>query len=221
MSIPGLPAPKRMGIYESHMQNRQYSSRQKGKRLTGDQVKLLEKSFSSSKKLDQERKLQLACELGVPPRQVAIWYQNRRARWKTQTLEVDYSTLQVKLDSALAEKRELERDVERLRAELRKALDMLALAGLGHQTQEPNNSSGNCNNYVVVSSSCFNDLSGSCGDGGRISTSNSGLSDDHRHHDDHRVSCCREVDENTNLHLDDLYESEMFASGLCRSEYYY
>ncbi|RVW79367.1 Homeobox-leucine zipper protein ATHB-52 [Vitis vinifera] len=43
------------------------------KRLTQDQVRLLETSFDHGKKLEPERKLHLARELGVPPRQVAIW----------------------------------------------------------------------------------------------------------------------------------------------------
>ncbi|KAI4388128.1 hypothetical protein MLD38_000486 [Melastoma candidum] len=86
-----------------------------------DQVRLLERSFILNKRLDPERKLQLAAELDVPPRQVAIWYQNRRARWKTQTLELDHSALRLKLDSALEEKERLRKDVEVLQGELRRA----------------------------------------------------------------------------------------------------
>ncbi|XP_019153922.1 PREDICTED: homeobox-leucine zipper protein ATHB-52-like [Ipomoea nil] len=97
------------------------------KRLTQDQVKLLEASFDSNKKLDPERKFQLARDLGVPPRQVAIWYQNRRARWKSQSLELDYSALQVKLESALAEKKHLEKEMGKLREELKRAEEMLVV----------------------------------------------------------------------------------------------
>nr|GLL47115.1 homeobox-leucine zipper protein ATHB-52-like [Ipomoea trifida] len=99
------------------------------KRLTQDQVKLLEASFDSNKKLDPERKFQLARDLGVPPRQVAIWYQNRRARWKSQSLELDYSALQVKLESALAEKRHLEREMGKLREELKRAEERVLVVG--------------------------------------------------------------------------------------------
>ncbi|XP_031115144.1 homeobox-leucine zipper protein ATHB-52-like [Ipomoea triloba] len=107
------------------------------KRLTQDQVKLLEASFDSNKKLDPERKFQLARDLGVPPRQVAIWYQNRRARWKSQSLELDYSALQVKLESALAEKRHLEREMGKLREELKRAEErMLVVGGSSSQGQE-------------------------------------------------------------------------------------
>ncbi|XVE50180.1 hypothetical protein DITRI_Ditri01bG0141200 [Diplodiscus trichospermus] len=86
---------------------------------------LLEKSFNANKKLEPELKLHLAIQLGVPPRQVAIWYQNKRARWKTQSLELDYNTLQVKLENALSEKRRLEKDVKYLQEELRKAQEMM------------------------------------------------------------------------------------------------
>ncbi|XWS10039.1 hypothetical protein CRYUN_Cryun39dG0041600 [Craigia yunnanensis] len=85
---------------------------------------LLEKSFNGNKKLEPELKLHLANQLGIPPRQVAIWYQNKRARWKTQSLELDYNTLQVKLENALSEKRRLEKDVKYLQEEFRKAQEI-------------------------------------------------------------------------------------------------
>ncbi|KAE8713049.1 Homeobox-leucine zipper protein ATHB-52 [Hibiscus syriacus] len=102
-----------------------YSPKFNKKRLNQEQVRLLERSFIANKKLEPELKLQLANQLGVLPRQVAIWYQNKRARWKTQSLELDYNTLQVKLDNALSEKRRLEKDVKYLQEELRKAQEMM------------------------------------------------------------------------------------------------
>lgn len=106
-------------------QNQKHPTIRNKKRLTQDQVATLEKSFSPNKKLQPERKFQLAKQLGVPPRQIAIWYQNKRARWKTQSLELDYGALQLKLENVLAEKRQLEKDVERLKAELKKGQEML------------------------------------------------------------------------------------------------
>nr|XP_043626285.1 homeobox-leucine zipper protein ATHB-52-like [Erigeron canadensis] len=90
------------------------------KRLTEDQVRLLESSFDSSKKLEPERKHQLSRQLGVPPRQIAIWYQNKRARWKNQSLEHDYTILQLQLEATLAETRHLQKEVEQLKFELNK-----------------------------------------------------------------------------------------------------
>ncbi|KAF3442467.1 hypothetical protein FNV43_RR16383 [Rhamnella rubrinervis] len=119
------------------------------KRLTHEQVKLLERSFTSNTKLHPERKLQLAVQLGIPPRQVAIWYQNKRARSRTQSLELDYGELQLKLENALAEKRQLEKDVERLKGELGKAQEMLFALDL---TSGSTRTSSSANRPVVSSS---------------------------------------------------------------------
>ena len=101
-------------------QNLQKYSKHNKKRLNQEQVKLLEASFDSTKKLDLEKKLQLSRELGVPPRQISIWYQNRRARWKNQSMENDYNALQLKLENALSEKMLLEKETKILQGELEK-----------------------------------------------------------------------------------------------------
>ncbi|CAN1828661.1 Homeobox-leucine zipper protein ATHB-52 [Linum perenne] len=106
---------------------------QKKKRLTQEQVRVLERSFNFNKKLAPELKFELASQLGVPPRQVAVWYQNKRARWKTQTLELDHNTLEMKLENMAAQKRRLEKEVARLHYELKKAQDMV-LALMNHCT---------------------------------------------------------------------------------------
>ncbi|KAL8144969.1 homeobox-leucine zipper protein ATHB-52-like [Apium graveolens] len=93
----------------------------KKKRLTEEQVRLLEESFNGNNRLEPERKLQLAHELGIPPRQIAIWYQNKRARWKNQSLELDYTAIHIRLEAALAQKRQLEKEVQRLRVELQRS----------------------------------------------------------------------------------------------------
>uniref|UniRef100_A0A803QLU5 Homeobox-leucine zipper protein n=1 Tax=Cannabis sativa TaxID=3483 RepID=A0A803QLU5_CANSA len=75
---------------------------EKKRRLTPEQVHLLEKSFESENKLEPDRKSQLAKKLGLQPRQVAVWFQNRRARWKTKQLERDYDLLKSSYDSLSA-----------------------------------------------------------------------------------------------------------------------
>ncbi|KAL5565307.1 hypothetical protein UlMin_028471 [Ulmus minor] len=112
-----------MDLFQSKSQKQ--PSKYNKKRLSHDQVKLLERSFTYNKKLEPERKQELANQLGVPPRKVAIWYQNKRARWRTQTLEMDCNALQLKLQHAMAEKKQLEKDLERLRGELDKAREMM------------------------------------------------------------------------------------------------
>lgn len=128
------------------------------RRLNQDQVSLLERSFSFDKKLEPERKHQLADQLGIPPRQVAIWYQNKRARWRTQSLELDCSALQLKLDTALAEKRQLESEVEWLRGELEKARQALfAVDGRCQKTRPLSTSTTVCS----ISSYCGEQEGGS------------------------------------------------------------
>ncbi|KAG4385743.1 hypothetical protein AAZX31_12G146100 [Glycine max] len=113
------------------------------KRLTEDQVAILEKCFASNMKLEPEQKFHLANQLGVPPRQVAIWYQNKRARWKTQSLEVDHGVLQARLENVVAEKKQLEKDVERLKAELKKAQEMLLISNNVKSGDHSNNNNNN------------------------------------------------------------------------------
>ncbi|CAN1140197.1 Homeobox-leucine zipper protein HAT5 [Linum perenne] len=72
---------------------------EKKRRLTPEQVNLLEKSFEAENKLEPERKTELAKKLGLQPRQVAVWFQNRRARCKTKQLERDYDLLKASYDS--------------------------------------------------------------------------------------------------------------------------
>lgn len=65
----------------------------KKRRLSPCQVQFLQRSFDEENRLQPERKAQLAKELGLQPRQVAIWFQNRRAQFKTKQLEKEYSQL--------------------------------------------------------------------------------------------------------------------------------
>lgn len=83
-----------------------------------EQVRSLEKSFEMENKLEPERKMQLAQQLGLQPRQVAVWFQNRRARWKTKQLEHVYDALKQEFDTVLAEKEKLKAEVEQLTAKL-------------------------------------------------------------------------------------------------------
>lgn len=91
---------------------------EKKRRLRTDQVQSLERSFEMENKLEPERKLRLAKELGLQPRQVAIWFQNRRARWKTKQLERDYEVLQSSYSSLRANYEALAKEKEKLRSEV-------------------------------------------------------------------------------------------------------
>lgn len=87
------------------------SEANKKRKLSVEQVNLLEHSFGNEHKLESERKDKLALELGLDPRQVAVWFQNRRARWKNKKLEEEFSNLKKAHDATMLEKCRLETEV--------------------------------------------------------------------------------------------------------------
>ncbi|KAF8654362.1 hypothetical protein HU200_061542 [Digitaria exilis] len=92
---------------------------EKKRRLSTDQVRALERSFETENKLEPERKARLAQDLGLQPRQVAVWFQNRRARWKTKQLERDYAALRHSYDALRADHDALRRDKDTLLTEIK------------------------------------------------------------------------------------------------------
>nr|DAD34821.1 TPA_asm: hypothetical protein HUJ06_005461 [Nelumbo nucifera] len=91
---------------------------EKKRRLNMEQVKTLEKNFELGNKLEPERKMQLARALGLQPRQIAIWFQNRRARWKTKQLEKDYDLLKRQFEAIKADNDALQAQNKKLHAEV-------------------------------------------------------------------------------------------------------
>ncbi|MCO5604067.1 hypothetical protein L7F22_058224 [Adiantum nelumboides] len=88
----------------------------KKRRLSVEQVRFLENSFESENKLEPERKVQIAQRLGLQPRQVAVWFQNRRARSKSKQLERDFLALKADYHAVLLENEKLQAEVDRLTA---------------------------------------------------------------------------------------------------------
>lgn len=83
----------------------------KKRKLTAEQAELLEMHFGIEHKLESDRKDKLAAELGLDPRQVAVWFQNRRARDKTKKIEETYATLKTAHENVVVEKTRLESEV--------------------------------------------------------------------------------------------------------------
>ncbi|KAJ7943535.1 Homeobox leucine zipper family protein [Quillaja saponaria] len=96
-----------------------FNQRGKKRRLTTNQVQFLERSFEVENKLQPERKVQLAKELGLQPRQIAIWFQNRRARFKTKQLEKDYGSLKASYDKLKVDHDNLLKENENLKEEIK------------------------------------------------------------------------------------------------------
>ncbi|KAE8665927.1 Homeobox-leucine zipper protein ATHB-21 [Hibiscus syriacus] len=88
------------------------------RKLTQEQVDVLELNFGNEHKLESEKKERLASELGLDPRQVAVWFQNRRTRWKNKKIVEELSKLQSAHDGFVLEKCRLESEVIKLKEKL-------------------------------------------------------------------------------------------------------
>ncbi|XP_030949892.1 homeobox-leucine zipper protein HOX3 [Quercus lobata] len=85
-------------------------------RLTKEQSRLLEESFRQNHTLNPKQKEALAMQLKLRPRQVEVWFQNRRARSKLKQTEMECEYLKRWFGSLTEQNRRLQREVEELRA---------------------------------------------------------------------------------------------------------
>ncbi|THU65512.1 hypothetical protein C4D60_Mb05t04450 [Musa balbisiana] len=85
-------------------------------RLSKDQSVVLEESFKEHTTLSPKQKLALAKQLNLRPRQVEVWFQNRRARTKLKQTEVDCEFLKRCCENLTEENRRLQKEVQELRA---------------------------------------------------------------------------------------------------------
>ncbi|XVE82982.1 hypothetical protein DITRI_Ditri16bG0049600 [Diplodiscus trichospermus] len=85
-------------------------------RLTKEQSALLEESFKQHSTLNPKQKQALARQLNLRPRQVEVWFQNRRARTKLKQTEVDCEFLKKCCDTLTDENRRLQKELQELKA---------------------------------------------------------------------------------------------------------
>ncbi|XP_056174003.1 homeobox-leucine zipper protein ATHB-4 [Syzygium oleosum] len=85
-------------------------------RLSREQSLVLEETFKEHNTLNPKQKLALAKQLNLSPRQVEVWFQNRRARTKTKQTEVDCEYLKRCCDNLTQENKRLQKEVQELRA---------------------------------------------------------------------------------------------------------
>ncbi|EER91838.1 homeobox-leucine zipper protein HOX15 [Sorghum bicolor] len=85
-------------------------------RLSKEQSALLEDHFKEHSTLNPKQKAALARQLNLRPRQVEVWFQNRRARTKLKQTEVDCELLKRCCETLTEENRRLHRELQQLRA---------------------------------------------------------------------------------------------------------
>ncbi|XP_073150705.1 uncharacterized protein [Henckelia pumila] len=85
-------------------------------RLSKEQSAFLEDSFKEHNTLNPKQKVALAKELNLRPRQVEVWFQNRRARTKLKQTEVDYEYLKRCCETLTEENKRLQKELQELRA---------------------------------------------------------------------------------------------------------
>ncbi|CAN6679902.1 unnamed protein product [Malus baccata var. baccata] len=92
------------------------SNPRKKLRLTKEQSALLEESFKQHSTLNPKQKQALARQLNLRPRQVEVWFQNRRARTKLKQTEVDCEFLKKCCETLTDENRRLQKELIELKA---------------------------------------------------------------------------------------------------------
>ncbi|CAA6664708.1 unnamed protein product [Spirodela intermedia] len=85
-------------------------------RLSKEQSAYLEESFREHNTLNPKQKVALAKQLNLRPRQVEVWFQNRRARTKLKQTEVDCEYLKSCCERLTEENRRLHKELQELRA---------------------------------------------------------------------------------------------------------
>ncbi|KAK9046740.1 hypothetical protein V6N11_052618 [Hibiscus sabdariffa] len=118
MPFPGIDVCEEANGEDDLSDDGSQAAGEKKRRLNTEQVKTLENNFELGNRLEPERKMQLARALGLQPRQIAIWFQNRRARWKTKQLEKDYDLLKRQYQVMKADNDALQAQNKKLNAEV-------------------------------------------------------------------------------------------------------
>ncbi|KAF5753412.1 putative transcription factor homeobox-WOX family [Helianthus annuus] len=106
------------------------------KRFTDKQISFLEYMFETQSRPELRMKHQLAHKLGLHPRQVAIWFQNKRARSKSRQIEQEYNALKHNYETLASKSESLKKENQALLNQLE------VLRNVAEKHQEKTSSSG-------------------------------------------------------------------------------
>ncbi|KAJ8440604.1 hypothetical protein Cgig2_031021 [Carnegiea gigantea] len=119
----------------SSMSNSKKKKMMNKRRFSDEQVRSLESIFENETKLEPKKKVQLARELGLQPRQVAIWFQNKRARYKSKQLEHDYTILRANYNALASQFDTLKKEQQALLLQVQKLRDLAGKADEAAENQ--------------------------------------------------------------------------------------
>ncbi|KAG6591449.1 Homeobox-leucine zipper protein HAT9, partial [Cucurbita argyrosperma subsp. sororia] len=85
-------------------------------RLTKEQSAVLEDNFKEHSSLSPKQKQDLARQLNLRPRQVEVWFQNRRARTKLKQTEMDCELLKKCCEKLKEENTKLQKELQELKS---------------------------------------------------------------------------------------------------------
>ncbi|CAI5951527.1 unnamed protein product [Closterium sp. NIES-65] len=98
------------------------SMKRKRPRFAEEQLAHLEAHFAVEQELTPASKKLLAARLGVKPRQVCVWFQNRKVRQRTRERETELEGMQAAYAKLQATCRELQDDYELLKSDYQELL---------------------------------------------------------------------------------------------------
>ncbi|KAL1814012.1 hypothetical protein ACET3Z_024077 [Daucus carota] len=117
-------------VFDDHDQDEDGSGGRKKLKLDRFQSRILEDSFKDHTTLNLKQKQALARRLNLKPRQVEVWYQNRRARNKLKQTEMECEMLKNCYETLKDENRRLEKELLNLRASEGKGMMQVPPANL-------------------------------------------------------------------------------------------